>query len=356
MMRQNSGRHRVAVKPQKSFLGGFTLVVVVLLGLLILSSCGGGGGGVPSITDEQRIIDADTQFRRSVVRALEGSAREFGVNVNTSNFAAGIIQSSDGGYDVIINSVIRDAEKLTMDELRRGANVMFTFVQFSDGRKGFFVTHIRQREDGKWVADLRTLDRRVVVEDVYVDESGLLKPVLTFSWRGRRFCIDYWILELCIGPEPEIDWSPRTQGGYEDQITNSAKEMFDTISKVLNKYVNGTDGDIYISRDDVLIVARIHPGVHSWTIEQLSRNPVLTIMDYRRIFAVGKYSSIKKVQLLPQGDIWTSPDLPGATAKISSVVIGTELGNPNMSLEKSDALIIFPIKEHTVELKIPIEE
>ena len=319
-----------------------------------VSSCGGGGGGgVPSITDEQQIIDADTQFRRSVVRALEGAAEEFGVSINTSNFAAGIIQSLDGGYAVIINSGIRNVEELTMDELRQGADVMFTFVQFSDGRKGFFVTHIRQQEDGKWVADLRTLDGRVVtVEDVYVDEFPKPKP--TFSWGEDGFCIGYWIVKVCIKFEIEIDWSARTQGGYEDQITNSAKALHDSAMNILNKYVDGTDGYIYISRDDVLIVARIHPGVHSWTIEQLSSNPVLTIMDYRRV-SPELAKKVKRVQLLPQGDIWTSPDLPGATAR---TIRNSRTGQRGTVIEVGPGpiLIIFPIEEYIVELKIPIEE
>lgn len=341
MMRQNSGGRIVAMQPQKPFRVGFILVGVVLLGLLVLSACGGGG---PAVTDEQRIVNADAQFRRQVTRALEGAAGEFGVSVDTNNFAAGVLRwvDQDGDkYGIIVNAGIRGVENLTLDDLRQGADVMFSFVQFEDGRKGFFVTRVRQQADGKWVADIRTLDgSTVTVEDVRVDEDGPPEKKVTFSWWSGHlgFCIDFWRIKACIEIEVEINFEPKTQGGYEDQVSEASTAVLNTVWESLrNRSKDDSKDIIFMTRDDALIAAQIHTGVSSWTLDQLSERPPLTIY-------AGSASGRKIVsaRFVKTGEnTWTSPDLPGSSiTTVDGDLTGRVLG---CELRESEGAILFRV-------------
>jgi len=101
---------------------------------------------------EAQIEEANQTFRDEVASAMMDAASLFGKEIETSNFVTVL---SEEGYGIAVNSFIRGADSLTIDELASGADVLFTFVRLPAGSSvpsGFYVVRLVGQNDGTWLA------------------------------------------------------------------------------------------------------------------------------------------------------------------------------------------------------------
>jgi len=330
--------------------------------LLMMSLFVGCGGGGSTVTDEQRIVAANNQLRSRVATILNGAAAELGVAIETDNFAslaAPPKRALHGGYCALVNANIQGVQDLQIDDLRRGADVLFSFVQYEDGKKGFFVTRIRE-ENGRWIATLRTLGGEVDTTDVNVSvaPSETAKPIkLTVDWDDGP-CIDArWgiiVIKICM-PMGLGDVLPLrlTQGGYEAQMSEAFNGALNTVRNALaNRSRNPSQDITLVSRDDVLYASQIHAGVADWTIEEISQQPMMTcfIESAPRPDLSGRIRSV----VIQQGGegVWTAPNLPGTQLVIK--LPSSKSGYNVVRLNDTSLEVITDIRDYEVGLTIPL--
>jgi hypothetical protein len=337
---------------KKSFgLAGLSIVLISSM----LVGCGGGGA---TVTEEQRIVAANNQFRSRITNLLNNAAAEFGVAIEPEN-AACIAYKDPSGIQLIVNTNIQGIQSLQLEDLRNGADVLFTFVRYSDGTNGFFVTRVRQ-ENGRWIARLRALDGEVDASDVSVLlRENEEKPELTVDWDDGP-CIDIkwkiFKIKLCI-PIDLKDLLPLrlTQGSYEPQMTEAANEALNSVrSAIANRSRNSSSEVILVSRDDMLWAAQIHAGVSEWTQGQLTQQPMMTAF-FQSSGRPNLPARITPAQLQNSGGTWTLPAIPATELTIK------QKSSPNSRPERfaslnEDSLVIGCLTaDSEVELNIPLE-
>ncbi len=326
---------------------------VVLAALLLLNACGGGGGA--TVSEEQQIVATNTQFRSQVASILTRAASEFGVEIEPDNFAS-IIQRDSEGFKSIVNASIRGVEQLTQNDLTQGADVLFSFVQYSDGRKGFFVTRVRSESEGIWIAEMRTLGGSTTTTDVSVASGDPVaqKPKLTVDWDDGP-CIDVrWgpiIIKACVPIDLEDILPLRTtQGNYESQLGDIAIRTLDTMEQALRSRSRNASREVMcISRDDTLVVAQMHSGVSSWTLERLAQQSPMTCY-----YHTGNSSRIVPVQITNDSGVWSTPNLPGARLVIREPSRPRST-RPQLAQNERNAVIEFPVADNDVEIEFPVQ-
>jgi hypothetical protein len=95
-------------------------------------------------TPEQSLEKANQTFRNEVAQALQQIARQARVQIRTDNFVAIPL---DDGSSVVVNAGIAGVENLTLEQLARGADVLFTFLRVPQGSglpSGFYTVRIFQ--------------------------------------------------------------------------------------------------------------------------------------------------------------------------------------------------------------------
>lgn len=332
---------------------------VVLAALLLLNACGGGGGA--TVSEEQQIVATNTQFRSQVASILTRAASEFGVEIEPDNFAS-IIQRDSENVRFSVNASIRGVEQLTIDDLRRGADILFTFLHFSDGRSGFFVTRIRE-ENGEWIAELRTLEGSTTIRDVDVGTGNPGNPLpiqgtflsLKFWTSWYQACRDiHWTspsspftFQGCGQP----DFTERTtQGNYESQLGDIAIRTLDTMEQALRSRSRNASREVMcISRDDTLVVAQMHSGVSSWTLERLAQQSPMTCY-----YHTGNSSRIVPVQITNDNGVWSTPNLPVARLVIKEPS-RPRPPRPHLAQNERNAVIEFPVADNDVEIEFPVQ-
>ncbi len=148
-------------------------------------------------TPEQKLKKAQEEFRSTVVSEMQKAAAEAGIKVRTDNYIALPVDDST----VFVNTMVEGYDQLTIEQLARGVDAMFIFSSAylsAAGKEidpGFYVVHISQNPDGKWVAQLRNLEGRVVLEvDAYVEQAdpsaAKMQPMCTIGPRGELILFD----------------------------------------------------------------------------------------------------------------------------------------------------------------------
>jgi hypothetical protein len=78
----------------------------------------------PVETPEQRLEQANQTFRSTVASEMQEAARQAGVKIRTDNFVA--IPFDDSGT-VVVNAMIEGADRVSIEQLAKGADVLFVY-------------------------------------------------------------------------------------------------------------------------------------------------------------------------------------------------------------------------------------
>jgi hypothetical protein len=280
------------------------------------------------------------------------------VAIQPDNFASIAVRDTSG-INLIVNTNIQGIEELQIDDLRRGADVLFSFVKYSDGNMGFFVTRVHE-ENGRWIATLRTLGGGVITTDASVNLEPTAKPVkLTVDWDDGP-CIDVRfgpiIIKGCVPIDIDTLLPLRlTQGGYESQMTEAFSSALPIVRDALaTRSRNGSQSVVLVSRGDVLYAVQIHSGVANWTIEEVSRQPIMTCFVEASV-RPDLSGRIQSVVIQRDGDVWTSPNLPGTRIVFkmrSSVIRNT---THSARLNDNSVEVTTDIGEYEVGVNIPLQ-
>jgi len=130
---------------------------------------------------------------------MQEAARQAGVKIRTDNFVA--IPFDDSGT-VIVNSMIEGADRVSIEQLAKGADVLFIYsgakLGFA-GREidpGFYVVRISQNPaSGQWIAQFKNLQGRVVLETEAIVEkpdsnAAKMQPMCTLGPKGELILFD----------------------------------------------------------------------------------------------------------------------------------------------------------------------
>jgi hypothetical protein len=159
----------------------------------------------PVETPEQRLEQANQTFRSTVASEMQAAARQAGVKIRTDNFIA--IQFDDSGT-VVVNAMIEGADRLSIEELAKGADVLFVYsgakLGSADRRgvpyilvdHGFYVVRVSQNPaSGQWIAQFKNLQGRVVLETEAIVEkpdsnAAKMQPICTLGPKGELILFD----------------------------------------------------------------------------------------------------------------------------------------------------------------------
>ncbi len=148
---------------------------------------------------ELNLQKANAEFRKAVISSMQEAAVKAGVKIRTDNFVA--IPFDDSGT-VVVNAMIEGAERLNIEELAKGADVLFVYSGAklgSAGREvdpGFYVVRMSQNPaSGQWVAQFKDLQGRVVLEAEAIVEkpdsnAAKMQPICTLGPHGELILFD----------------------------------------------------------------------------------------------------------------------------------------------------------------------
>ncbi|MGY2754026.1 hypothetical protein ACVW0Q_002076 [Thermostichus sp. MS-CIW-21] len=158
---------------------------------------------LPDMT--RRVQEANKAFRDAVASEMQAAARQAGVKIRTDNFVA--IPFDDSGT-VVVNAMIEGADRLSIEELAKGADVLFVYsgakLGSADRRgvpyilvdHGFYVVRVSQNPaSGQWIAQFKNLQGRVVLETEAIVEkpdsnAAKMQPMCTLGPKGELILFD----------------------------------------------------------------------------------------------------------------------------------------------------------------------
>ncbi len=160
----------------------------------------------PSLSPEEiNLQKVHAEFRRSIITEMQEAARQAGVKIRTDNFVA--IPFDDSGT-VVVNAMIEGADRLSIEELAKGADVLFVYsgakLGSADRRgvpyilvdHGFYVVRVSQNPaSGQWIAQFKNLQGRVVLETEAIVErsdsnAAKMQPICTLGPKGELILFD----------------------------------------------------------------------------------------------------------------------------------------------------------------------
>ena len=268
-------------------------------------------------TPEQSLEKANQTFRNEVAQALQQIARQARVQIRTDNFVAIPL---DDGSSVVVNAGIAGVENLTLEQLARGADVLFTFLRVPQGSglpSGFYTVRIF-RMGTQWKAQFKNLQGRVALEtdaEVGPGDPGLQRSTLTIKIvcgpGGRPPCV----------PVPDIHWNsgearvpvPLGTGGPDrtplppagQAIAQATGNFYQAARGIINTIKTDTFRQVIIgSRDDVLVVHTAFRGVEKLTLEQLAQGQDVFFGYFRTPQASGLPSGFYTVRILQSKGQW----------------------------------------------------
>jgi hypothetical protein len=144
--------------------------------------------------EEINLQKVHAEFRRSIITEMQKAARQAGVKIRTDNLVA--IPFDDSGT-VIVNAMIEGADRVSIEQLAQGADVLFIYpggkLGFA-GREidpGFYVVRISQNPaSGQWLAQFKNLEGRVVLETEAIVEkpdskAAKMQPMCMLGPKGE---------------------------------------------------------------------------------------------------------------------------------------------------------------------------
>lgn len=147
----------------------------------------------------RRLQEANKAFRDAVAHEMQAAARQAGVKIRMDNFIA---IPFDDSHAVVVNAMIEGADRVSIEQLAKGADVLFVYSGTKLGAAerqidpGFYVVRVSQNAaSGQWVAQFRNLQGRVVLEtDAAVDKpdsnAAKMQPMCTLGPKGELILFD----------------------------------------------------------------------------------------------------------------------------------------------------------------------
>jgi len=237
-------------------------------------------------TPEQELEQANQTFRSTVASAMQEAAKLAGVTITTDNFVAIPL---DDGSSVAVNAGIAGVENLTLEQLARGADVLFTFLRLPQGSglpSGFYIVRFFQTPDTtQWRAQFKDLQGKVVLEtDAEVgpgDRAQKEIPRLTGSF-GCDFDEGYcWVKIDIHWKKGNAQASVRLGTGGPDTtrlpaagqvIAQATANFYEAARGIINTVKTNTYRQVIIgSRDDILVVHTVFQGVEKRTIDDMAK-------------------------------------------------------------------------------------
>jgi hypothetical protein len=244
--------------------------------------CPGSTANMPKArTPEQQLEQANQIFRSTVASAMQEAAKLAGVTITTDNFVAIPL---DDGSSVAVNAGIAGVENLTLEQLARGADVLFTFLRLPEGSglpSGFYTVRFFQTPGTEqWKAQFRNLEGRVVLEtnaEVGLEDiAPRMKPKFKITGGfGCDFDKDSCWVRIDVHWEVEWKWEfswkivnlqasvPLGTGGPDPTplpaagqvIAQATAKFYEAARGIINTVKTNTYRQVIIgSRDDYLVV------------------------------------------------------------------------------------------------------
>ncbi len=327
---------------------------------LLLAGCGGGGGG--TLTAEQQIVASNASFRSRAQTILQGAAQEMGVQVDTQDFAGIVLTNgSDGKRNVVVNTNIRGVQNLTMDNLSRGADVLFCYLQTDDDYRNFFVVNIRN-DNGRWVAQIRNLagDTTTVDAEVTTQARENEKPKLTVDWDGGP-CLDARfgpiVIKVCF-PIDIKDLIPlrTTSGEWENQMDTAAQQISTSVrGSIGSRSRDSSTGVVIVTREDVVLAAQLLTGTVTTPLASVNGR-ALAACYIQASNRSDMPSSIFNITLTESGSgSLNASGLPQVPVSVepANLVIKTK-SSPRARLADVDLELLLPIEDRVIALQFPL--
>ena len=257
----------------------------ILIFFLFIYLFGCGGNDSKTIEPEELMEQLYQKFRSTAVSSMKKAANEVGLNIVDTDLVTVAIPMTDESIGALVSTEIDSAEKLTLDQLSKGTDVMFIFVPFSikgltqdNSNDGFYIVNIFE-EAGRWHFSLKNKDQKIVLignAEVKKTENQLpFKSNLSFSIGIKGLCIDKktndFIINICLYMDFDLPLQTPISK-YGQMILDAANELvngsFNTITKVMNNntlalpIIGGVD-DLFVSHTNIL-------AIENMTIEELS--------------------------------------------------------------------------------------
>jgi hypothetical protein len=150
-------------------------------------------------TPEQQLEQANKDFRDAVASEMQEAARQAGVKIRTDNFVA--IPFDDSSM-VFVNAMIEGADRVSINQLAQGADVLFIYSGAKLGPAGreidpgFYVVRISQNPaSGQWLAQFKNSQGRIVLETEATVErpdsnAAKMQPMCTLGRKGELILFD----------------------------------------------------------------------------------------------------------------------------------------------------------------------
>jgi hypothetical protein len=150
-------------------------------------------------TPEQQMEQAHQTFRSTVASAMQDSATQAGIKIRTDNFVA--IPFDDSSM-VFVNAMIEGADRVSIEQLAKGADVLFIYSGAKLGYAekeidpGFYVVRISQNPaSGQWLAQFKNSQGRIVMETEATVErpdsnAAKMQPMCTLGPKGELILFD----------------------------------------------------------------------------------------------------------------------------------------------------------------------
>jgi len=331
--------------------------------IALLAGCGGGSSTNPQ-TAEQQIVASNTNFRTRAQTLLRNAAQEMGVQISPENSACGVFTNgSDGRMSVLINAAIANAQDLTLDDLRAGADVMFCYLKSDDGNRSFIIVKIRQ-DNNRWVAELRTPAGESVTVDAQVEaDQAAIPGKVTLDWDGGP-CLDYRLgpfkIKLCL-ELPSLDelFSERTtSGGWEDQLDSACEQLMSSVRGAMQSRSGSSfRGVVAISRDDVLSVCQLSGMASEMQLNDSSR-PLGYCYIWKERNGDDLPARIFPIKLISApNDSYAVDGAPaiGVTLEPSNLTIKTK-SSPRPRIDDNRIALLLPVQDQVVSLEVPLTQ
>jgi hypothetical protein len=162
---------------------------------------------LPDMT--RRLQEANKAFRDAVASEMQEAARQAGVEIRTDNFIA--IPFDDSSM-VFVNAMIEGADRVSIEQLAKGADVLFIYSGAKLGFAGreidpdfyvvrilenpaYFVRILQNSASGQWLAQFKNLQGRVVLETEAIVEkpdsnAAKMQPMCTLGPKGELILFD----------------------------------------------------------------------------------------------------------------------------------------------------------------------
>jgi len=130
---------------------------------------------------------------------MQEAARQAGVKIRTDNFVA--IPFDDSSM-VFVNAMIEGADRVSIEQLAKGADVLFLYSGAKLGfaareiDPGFYVVRISQNPaSGQWLAQFKNLQGRIALETEAIVEkpdsnAAKMQPMCTLGPKGELILFD----------------------------------------------------------------------------------------------------------------------------------------------------------------------